>query len=110
MFVHATTKRASHAFREEVLALTEAHPLVQSVIYYKYPAATDESDTITITGGGSLANHSRRYLPSPDAEHYYCGRIGFMNAQSSIWISWTFHFAKHYSEAFAPDPSFDSEG
>jgi nitric oxide dioxygenase len=109
LFVHATTNRRHHAFREEVLALTEAHPLVRSVIYYEQPAATDESETDYDHRGRITRESLAQYLPGPDAEYYYCGPIGFMNALSSLLDNLGVPLAKRYSEAFAPDPSFDAE-
>ncbi|MFL6417163.1 MAG: nitric oxide dioxygenase, partial [Bryobacteraceae bacterium] len=109
LFVHATASRAHHAFREEVLGLTEAHPLVRSVIYYEHPSSTDESDTDYDHRGRITRDSLAQYLPGRDAEYYYCGPIGFMNAVSSILDSLGVPLAKRYSEAFAPDPSFDSE-
>lgn len=109
LFVHATTNRAHHAFRDEVLALTEAHPLVRSVIYYEHPASKDESDSDYDHRGRITRESLAQYLPSPDAEYYYCGPIGFMNAVSSILDKLGVPLAKRYSEAFAPDPSFDAE-
>lgn len=109
LFVHATTNRAHHAFREEVLALTEAHPLVRSVIYYEYPTATDESDTDYDHRGRITPESLAQYLPGPDPEYYYCGPLGFMNSLSATLDKLGVPLAKRYSEAFAPDPSFDSE-
>ena len=109
LFVHATTNRAHHAFREEVLALVEAHPLVRSVIYYEHPAHTDESNMDYDHRGRITRDSLAQYLPGPNAEYYYCGPIGFMNSVSSILDDLGVPLAKRYSEAFAPDPSFDSE-
>lgn len=109
LFVHATTNRAHHAFRDEVLALTEAHPLVRSVIYYEHPASNDESDADYDHRGRITRESFAQYLPGADAEYYYCGPIGFMNAVSSILDKLGVPLAKRYSEAFAPDPSFDAE-
>jgi nitric oxide dioxygenase len=109
LFVHATTDRAHHAFRDEVLAFTEAHPLLRSVVYYEHPASKDESDADYDHRGRITRESIAQYLPGPDAEYYYCGPIGFMNAVSSILDKLGVPLAKRYSEAFAPDPSFDAE-
>jgi nitric oxide dioxygenase len=109
LFVHATTNRAHHAFREEVLALTEAHPLVRSVIYYEHPVPAVASDTDYDHWGRITRDSLAQYLPGPGAEYYFCGPIGFMNSLNSILDGLGVPLAKRYSEAFAPDPSFDSE-
>ena len=109
LFVHATTNRAHHAFREEILTLTEEHSRVRSVIYYEYPSAADAFEADYDHRGRITRESLAQYLPGPDAEYYYCGPIGFMNALNSILDKLDVPLAKRYSEAFAPDPSFDSE-
>jgi nitric oxide dioxygenase len=108
LFVHATANRAHHAFQDEVEALTEAHPLVRSVIYYEQPESTDSSSMDCDHEGRITADSLAQYLPA-GAEYYYCGPIGFMNAVNAILDTLAVPLAKRYSEAFAPDPSFDSQ-
>ncbi|MFL6446926.1 MAG: NO-inducible flavohemoprotein [Bryobacteraceae bacterium] len=109
LFVHATTNRAHCAFREEVFTLTEKYPLVRSLIYYEHPEQTDPSTADYDHAGRISAKTLGQYLPAGDAEYYYCGPIGFMNLLTTILDALRVPLARRYSEAFAPDPSFDSE-
>jgi nitric oxide dioxygenase len=109
LFVHATSKGSHHAFRDEVCALTEKYPLVRSVTYYENPEPTDSYGVDYDHTGRISAETLSQYLPSEKAEYYYCGPIGFMSSLNAILDTLSVPLARRYSEAFAPDPSFDSE-
>lgn len=106
LFVHATTKGSHHAFGKDVSALSAKYPLVNSVVYYESP---EPADTGYSHQGRITLETLSSYLPAGKPEFYYCGPIGFMNAMNGILDQLGVPTAKRYTEAFAPDPSFDKE-
>jgi len=109
LFVHATTMKSHHAFGREVRALSRKNALVKSVIYYERPHAEDIVGEDYDHEGRVSAESLAPYLPGGEPEFYYCGPIGFMNAVGCILDEMSVPRTKRYSEAFAPDPSFDNE-
>jgi nitric oxide dioxygenase len=109
VFVHATTCRRQHAFAEEVRRLARQHPNIKIVVYYEQADPADTRDTdYEELGRLSLATLAP-YLPAGDADYYYCGPIGFMNAVGTILDEQGVPLAHRHSEAFAPDPSFETK-
>lgn len=104
LFVHATTSGSHHAFGRAVRALSAKYPLIKPVVYYEYP---DPADTDYNHQGRITVETLSSYLPAREAEFYYCGPLGFMNAVNRILDQLGVSRGKRYTEAFAPDPSFD---
>jgi nitric oxide dioxygenase len=109
LFVHATMQRSHHAFCDETRALATAHPHTRALIYYEKVAPSDVQGKDYDLVGRLSINSLRPYLPQQPADFYSCGPIGFMTAVDGILNSLNVPLADRYSEAFAPDPSFETE-
>lgn len=107
LFVHATTGRSHHAFGPEVRALADGHPHVRAVIYYEHIDDRDVRGREYDEPGRITVESLRPYLPQADSEFYYCGPLGFMGAVNSVLDDLNVPLSQRYSEAFAPDPSFE---
>ncbi|WP_263367753.1 NO-inducible flavohemoprotein [Edaphobacter bradus] len=109
LFVHATTQRSHHSFRDETRSLVEVHPDARALVFYeKVTAADNLGHDYDLTGRIDAAS-LRPYLPQEPADFYYCGPPGFMSAVESVLDALNIPLADRYSEAFAPDPSFATE-
>lgn len=109
LFVHATTERAHHAFDREVRAIATSHPNVDVAIYYEHVDDSDVHGTHYDEIGRVSADSLWPYLPEEEADYYYCGPVGFLNALDAILNQLRVPLARRFSEAFAPDPSFETE-
>lgn len=108
LFVHATTQRRHHAFRDETRALA-AHPHARALVYYEKVAPADKSGHDYDLEGRITLDSIRPYLPEQPADFYYCGPVGFMAAVEGVLDTLRVPLADRFSEAFAPDPSFVTE-
>lgn len=108
LFVHATTHRRHHAFRDETRALA-AYPHARALVYYEKVAHTDKAGHDYDLEGRLTLDSLRPHLPEQPADFYYCGPVGFMAAVERILDTLKVPLADRFSEAFAPDPSFVTE-
>lgn len=108
LFVHATTQRRHHAFRDEVRALA-AYPNARALVYYEKVAPADKAGHDYDLEGRITLDSLRPHLPEQPADFYYCGPVGFMAAVEGILDELKVPLADRFSEAFAPDPSFVTE-
>jgi nitric oxide dioxygenase len=109
LFVHATTQRSHHAFREEARALVAGSSHTRSLVFYERVSPPDQAGLDYDLIGRISVDSLRSYLPQQPADFYYCGPIGFMKAVEGVLDSLNIPLADRYSEAFAPDPSFAAE-
>ncbi|MDW5265835.1 MULTISPECIES: NO-inducible flavohemoprotein [Acidobacteriaceae] len=109
LFVHATTQRRHHAFRDEVRALAAAHPHTRALVYYEKVSPADVQGCDFDVEGRLTVDSLRPYLFEQATDFYYCGPVGFMAAVERILDELNVLLADRYSEAFAPDPSFVTE-
>ncbi len=109
LFVHATMRRAHHAFRDETRALATTHPHIRALVYYEKVASSDVRGLDYDLSGRITIDSLRPHLPQQPADFYYCGPAGMMTAIEGILDSLNIPLADRYSEAFAPDPSFEME-
>ena len=59
--------------------------------------------------GRTTADALRAYLPEREADFYYCGPHGFMEAAETALDGLGVPIERRYSESFAPDPSFAAD-
>lgn len=109
LFVHATTQRSHHAFRDEARALVAASPHTRALVFYEKVSPPDQAGLDFDLIGRISADSLRPHLPQQPADFYYCGPVGFMKAVEGVLDSLNIPLADRYSEAFAPDPSFAAE-
>jgi len=109
LFVHATTQRRHHAFRDEVRALAAAHPHTRALIYYERVTPADVQGRDYDLEGRITIDSLRPYLFEQATDYYYCGPVGFMAAVEAVLDKLNVPLSDRYSEAFAPDPSFVTE-
>jgi nitric oxide dioxygenase len=109
LFVHATLQGSHHAFRQEIVELVSGFSHLRSLTFYERPSSSDKLGADYDHAGRISAEVLASRLPQQDAEFYYCGPVGFMNAVDSILDALNIPLASRYSEAFAPDPSFATE-
>jgi nitric oxide dioxygenase len=109
LFVHATLQGSHHAFRQEIGELVSSFSHLRSLTFYERPSSSDKLGADYDHAGRISAEVLASRLPQQDAEFYYCGPVGFMNAVDSILDALNIPLASRYSEAFAPDPSFATE-
>jgi nitric oxide dioxygenase len=108
LFVHAALQGSHHAFRDEIQELTATYPHLRSLTFYERPAAADQAGLHYDHAGRISAESLSSHLP-PQADFYYCGPIGFMNAVDTLLNGLNIPLDCRYSEAFGPDPSFSTE-
>jgi nitric oxide dioxygenase len=109
LFVHATTQRRHHAFRDEVRSLAAAHPHTRALVYYEKVTPADVQGLDYDLEGRITMDSLRPYLFEQETDFYYCGPVGFMAGVEGILDELNVPLANRYSEAFAPDPSFVTE-
>ena len=109
LFLYATTKRAHHAFGEEVRAIESRNPNIKAVIFYEEIAQDDVRGVHYDEIGRITPDALGPYLPSQQADYYYCGPVGFIAAMEAVLNRLKVPAACRHSEAFAPDPSFLTE-
>lgn len=109
LFVHATHHGSHHAFRKEIGELVSAFSHLRSLTFYEKPSASDTLGVDYHHAGRISAELLAPHLPKEEAEFYYCGPVGFMNAVDTVLNALNIPLASRYSEAFAPDPSFETE-
>lgn len=109
LFVHATTQRRHHAFRDEVRALAAKHPHARALVYYEKIAPTDIQGRDYDLEGRITLDSLRPHLFEQATDYYYCGPVGFMAAVENLLDELNVPLSDRYSEAFAPDPSFVTE-
>ena len=83
LFVHATTQRRHHAFRDETRALA-AYPHARALVYYEKVAPIDKQGHDYDLEGRITLDSIRPYLPEQPADFYYCGPVGFMAAVEGV--------------------------
>lgn len=105
LFVHATSKRAHHAFGKEVRQIEEQNSNIKAVVFYGEVGRDDVRWVDYDEVGRITPDALRPYLPSGEADYYYCGPVGFISAVESL-LNRLAPGSRRYSEAFAPDPSF----
>lgn len=109
LFVYATTKRAHHAFGEEVRVITHHHSNFKSVTFYEHVEQSDIRGRHYDEIGRIAPDSLRPYLPAGEADYYYCGPAAFINVAEALLNKLDVPVARRHSEAFAPDPSFVTE-
>lgn len=109
LFVHATTQRRHHAFRDEVRSLAATHPHARALVYYEKIAPADLQGQDYDLEGRITLDSLRPHLFEQATDYYYCGPVGFMAAVENLLDELNVPLSDRYSEAFAPDPSFVTE-
>jgi Hemoglobin-like flavoprotein len=109
LFVHATTQRRHHAFREEVRALAATHPHARALVYYEKIGPADIQGRDYDLEGRITLDSLRPHFFEQATDYYYCGPVGFMAAVENLLDELNVPLSDRYSEAFAPDPSFVTE-
>jgi nitric oxide dioxygenase len=106
VFLRGVRSRARHPFANEVRALARQRPGIQSVVLYEQVGPEDIQGEHYDAVGRTTANTIRQYLPTQDADFYYCGPLGFMAAAETALNALSVPAERRHSEAFAPDQSF----
>lgn len=105
-FIHATVGRAHHAFSKELRQLQRDCSNIKGVVFYENADPDDIPGLHHDEVGRLTLDSLRQHLPLGNAEYYYCGPIGFMDAVEGFLDHLKIPLHRRYSEAFGPDPSF----
>jgi nitric oxide dioxygenase len=76
------------------------------VIVYGDTGPDDERGVHYDAVGALTTEVIREYMPTAEADYYYCGPIGFMTEVEAVLDTLKVKHARRFSEAFAPDPYF----
>lgn len=106
VFIHATVGRAHHAFAKELRQLERDCSNIKGVVFYENADPDDIPGLHHDEVGRLTLDSLRQHLPLGNAEYYYCGPIGFMDAVEGFLDHLKIPLHRRYSEAFGPDPSF----
>lgn len=109
VFVHATTRRSHHAFREELRDLAATHANIRSAVFYEHADPSDRRGVDYDEIGRVDAARLRRYLPAHEADFYTSGPPAFVAATARVLDALGVSPARRHDESFAPDPSFGAE-
>lgn len=81
-FIHACRHGGAHAFKAHVAHLVAEHPNLRAAVHYEHPrsedvigAGHDRTGRIDLSALGEL-------ILLPEADHYLCGPLPFMQAQA----------------------------
>jgi uncharacterized protein len=96
-FLHGARDGRYHAFRDEVLNLTEQNPNLQVHFAYSRPRPEDEGQ---FHSTGYVDTALIQSLASQDAEFFLCGSPPFMNAIREGLQSWGVPDDRVYFESF----------
>ena len=106
LFVHAARERARHPFGEHVRTLAAKRPGVKVIVLYEELGPNDVEGEHHDEVGRLSASVLKAQNLSPNAQYYYCGPLGFMNAVENVLDELKVPDTQRFSETFAPDPSF----
>ncbi len=109
VFVHAASGHAHHAFGDEVRALARQSPNIRVAVFYEQTGEADVRGVHYDEVGRLSLSALAPYLPAGDADYYYCGPVGFLGAVGTILDGQGIPMPRRHSEAFAPDPSFETK-
>ncbi|GGJ19592.1 flavohemoprotein [Deinococcus roseus] len=98
-------KKADHTFRDELSALQVENPQVQVTVFYTEVGA-DELLGIDHQDTGLISTEKLLKHVPLDADFYYCGPAGFMQAVESILDDLQVPAARRFFEAFSPTQDF----
>ncbi len=107
LFMHMARSRGHHAFNHEVRAMIHRRPEMRAITLYEKAGPDDVPGQHHDAIGRISAEVLQRYLPERDADFYYCGPVGFMDATEVILDKLNIAKERRHSEAFGPDRSFD---
>lgn len=97
-WVQAARHGGVHAFQAEVQALARRNPRLKLHTLYDQPRPEDRADH---TGRVDLAL-LKEIAPGPDADFYFCGPKGFMQAVHQALVAWEVPAAQRRYEFFGP--------
>ena len=106
IFLHAARERARHPFGEHVRSLAAKRPGVKVIVLYEELGPNDVGGEHYDEVGRLSASVLKAQNLAPNAQFYYCGPLGFMNAVEDVLNELQVPEDRRFSETFAPDPSF----
>ncbi|GEM45048.1 NO-inducible flavohemoprotein [Deinococcus cellulosilyticus] len=98
-------KREDHAFREELQNLQQQNQKVKVTTFYTHLGANDVLGVDCQEMGLITTEKLLRYVPL-DADFYYCGPVGFMQAIEGILDDLQVPANRRFFEAFGPTQDF----
>lgn len=101
-FIHAARSSRTHALWDEVRELAVGRPNVQVHVRYDAPEASDLSDGRCDGTGFVDGEFLRNWLPTKDAEFYFCGPRPFMQSIYRELQAWGVDESRLHFEFFGP--------
>lgn len=101
-FIHAARNSRVQAFASEVREAAAARPNIHAHVRFDAPLADDVSRQCCDSAGVVDMDFLRKYLPSNDAEYYFCGPKLFMAALYHGLKDWGVPESQIHFEFFGP--------
>ena len=101
-FVHAARSSRTHALWDEIRELASGRPNVRVHVRYDAPEADDLRDRRCDSTGFVDGEFLRSWLPTNDAEFYFCGPRPFMQSVYRELQDWGVEESRLHFEFFGP--------
>lgn len=101
-YIHAAINGATHAFKEEVLAISNENEQISSFLCYETPTSEDKAAQVYQKEGYIDLNWLQSILKNNQAEFYFCGPVPFMKAVNNALKEWSVPEARINYEFFGP--------
>lgn len=108
-FIQAAQNGNVHAMRKEVAELEKAYNNVKSFTCYDSPTEQDRKEQRFDKEGFVDLNWLQSILPGKEADFYFCGPVGFLNAIHRTLRQWGVDKERIHFEFFGPDMVLESE-
>lgn len=104
-WLHACENGAQHAFGDDIRQRRQAHPNLETHVWYREPAARDRpAEDFDATGLMDLNKVKDRIL-LPGAHYYFCGPLPFMAMVKEQLSAWGIADDRLHYEVFGPHQS-----
>lgn len=101
-YIHAAINGATHAFKEEVLAISNENEQISSFLCYETPTFEDKAAQVYQKEGYIDLNWLQSILKNNQTEFYFCGPVPFMKAVNNALKEWSVPEARINYEFFGP--------
>lgn len=101
-YIHAAINGVTHAFKEEVLAISNENEQISSFLCYETPTVEDKAAQVYQKEGYIDLKWLQSVLKNNQAEFYFCGPLPFMKAVNNALKKWKVPEERINYEFFGP--------
>jgi nitric oxide dioxygenase len=108
-FIQAAANGDVHAMREHVTHMADQYQNIKSFVCYGSPTEKDRAEQRFDKEGYVDLNWLKTVLPDNNADFYFCGPVGFMNAVNQALREWGVNEEQIHFEFFGPAMALESK-